>query len=169
VGGLSLLVVIIGMVAYNVSLALDVINPDAEAAFGDTVTFEAQAGRYDLLVSRNSLLDVGRDRAVRTARCTVVLSSGDLVEINGARQAISEETSLVSSIGWFTATPGETTVTCTESSALAEGYTFAVARPQTAVKVLSWVGIGVGVIGILVAAYLIAIGLRGRIVVCDPS
>lgn len=165
----ALVLVIAGAVLQVVATGSQVLRPTARGDIGETVTFDAEARRYDLTLNRTELelVDVV-ERAVARTVCDVTLADGTTTTVRVARQVISTDTSVGASIGYFDAVAGPTSVRCdhnVSTGVLLGGYT--VAETRQSLTIASLVVIGVGLLLGLTGAWVITSGARGQAVMVD--
>ena len=66
-----------------------VLRPTARGEIGETVTFDAEAWRYDLILNRNELEFADFvERTVGRTDCVITLADGSTATVDGARQVI---------------------------------------------------------------------------------
>lgn len=149
-----------GGLVMNVNPALTV-TAGSRAALGTPITFTAEDATYRLVLIRADISDINvMDRAVAETDCVATFADGSSTRVDGARQTVSETTSVGSSIGSFDAVKGPTTVVCRTRTGFVSAY--AVAKERASLTVLSYSLIGAGLLAGAVAVGLIVIGVRGR-------
>lgn len=132
---------------------------------GGTVSFEADDGPYSIILLTPGFHNsVTVERQVGAAVCEVDLSDGSTSTIRGSRQGMSVSTDDGSTIGWFTATAGPTTVTC-EYTRSVSGRDFAVV-PGKPPNMLGGFGfLFGGIVAGLAGIFCLIFGLVGRRVI----
>ena len=136
---------------------------------GGTVTFTSDGGPFTIF-----LLTPGVENAtevelqVGAAVCEVRHPSGESSTIRGSRQASSVTTDEASTIGWFTAESGITSVTCAYDRVAPDGRDFAVGpgAPHTAASDL--VLLFGGIAALVAGGGLLAWAWRPRVVSTIP-
>lgn len=166
---IALVLVVVGALLQVGALGSQVLDPTARGDIGETVTFEAEARRYDLILNRTELdlIDVV-ERAVARTVCDLTLADGSTATVRGSRQVISTDTGLGASIGYFDAVAGTTTVRCdhnVSTGVLLGGYT--VAESKQSLTVASLVMILTGVLIGIAASMVIVSGAKGKAVMVD--
>ncbi len=143
----------------------EVLGAAGRAPFGQAVQFEAEDRTYVVVVIRGETNDsTTMERAAAGLRCTVTLSDGTELRIDGGRQTVAELTDFGATVATFDAVAGPTAVTCDGSSGLLiENY--AVAPYRRAAKIAVWALVGAGIVAVLIGSWLITIGLRGEPVI----
>lgn len=181
--GAALLLGGIGMAVYGI---LDSINFRSDAiddAVGrgllegvgptDPVTFEADDSTGDEFTIFLDTPDIGNsthlEREVQSTACTVLRSDGSEKEVLGRIQGTASDIGGLMSVGGFSATPGETTVTCgwrAPSRRLDRGRAdervFLVSPGQPSAAGGGVLVTIVGVFGAIGGGFLLAWGLHGR-------
>ena len=113
--GAGLAATIVGFLEVSTTQAEGIRNNVGVATVpGGTVTFESNGGPYTifLLTPRIFTNDEEVERQVGSTQCEVLHPDGDDSTIKGAFQGASVTTDAGATVGWFTARPGTTTVTC---------------------------------------------------------
>lgn len=142
---LGLLVVIGGAIALVVSRTASSLDPVAQGNMPGTTAFVAEAQKYDvmLVTSRRTSAEFSAN-----VDCTVTLSDGSTLTLDGSRQAVATDVGNTQSIGSFTALAGPTQVFCAAGSA--DGR-FIVDEESALAKiaiVVLFVGVGLLLLGI---------------------
>jgi F0F1-type ATP synthase membrane subunit c/vacuolar-type H+-ATPase subunit K len=99
-----------GVLTYAGAVASEV-DPEAEGRTPGVVTFEADAGTYEISVV-GSRRGEGSSTMASSTTCAVALSDGTRVTVDGRVQAASTTVGRIASVGSFEATAGPTTVAC---------------------------------------------------------
>jgi hypothetical protein len=136
---------------------------------GGTVTFTSEAGPYTIFLLTPGIENsIEVERQVGAAVCEVAHPSGARSTIRGGRQGTSVTTDAASTIGWFTAESGTTTVTCVYDRAVPEGREFAVGpgKPSTSFEDLALL-IG-GSVVLVAGGLLLGWAWRPRVVSTVP-
>lgn len=169
IAALALVVLLVGALLQVGVIGSQVLRPTARGDVGETVSFEAEARRYDLILVRpDTVIFDEFERIVGRTECQITLGDGSAATVDGGRQAISTETGLGATIGWFDAVAGPTTVRCDNNSVegvLIGGYTVAESRER--LTVLSLAMIVGGILLGIAAALVINSGVRGKAVMTN--
>lgn len=107
---LSLFLLIGGAVVSMGAAAVSTVDPVGKARTPDSITFDAERGRYELYALHERRK--GSIGSAASYECTVTLANGKLIEIDGSVQTVSSEVGGTQSIGSFDAVPGETMIDC---------------------------------------------------------
>lgn len=151
-GVVAVLVLIGGGIMTLASRTVSSLDPIAEARTPGTATFEAEATSYDILLVRSRGDDF---REASDVRCEVELANGELVQIDGRFQDVSERTANIETVGDFDAVAGSTSVYC---EARGGELRFVIDDESTLHRIGMLMVFG-GVGGLVVAAVLILLGV----------
>lgn len=133
---------------------------------GDAVTFDADDGPHTVFLLTPGVTNSDEvERQVAATECTAQLADGTTALVRGSRQAASVTTDRGSTVGWFTAVDGPTTVACEYVRDGQRPRDVAVARGTPDVSGESLLAIPAGVVAMLLGTALIARGWRGRTVI----
>ncbi len=102
--------------------------------------------------------------------CAVRRSDETTTTLSGARQLTRIQTSVGIQIATFDATPGPTSARCTFiDGGSTFGFFYAVGRAHEHASAVSMIGLVIGVVLILIGAYALTVGFRGRAVIERPA
>lgn len=162
--GIGLAATIVGAIetASDSSRAIDNAVGAAQVP-GGTVTFQSTGGDYTIF-----LLTPGRftnsdevERQVASTECAVEYADGGDSTIRGSRQASSVTTDAGATVGWFTAVPGPTTVTCEYVRGGRSPHDFVVAPGKPEVFGEAQIQLFGGIVALVAGIFLVIWGWRG--------
>ncbi len=131
-----------------------------------TATFTAAAGPYTLVLLTPGLENATEvERQVGATTCEVELADGRRATVDGGRQAQSIVTGELSTVGWFTAIEGQTTVRCTYDRRDVRERSFAVLPGRPEVFDVGTVALFGGIVVLLAGLGATARGWSGRTVI----
>jgi hypothetical protein len=136
--------------------ALNIADAEAEDVFPDAdLSFTADEGQqYDVFLSGRHVNEGDASRV----NCQITLADGDEIEVDGTVQGVAVE-GATSSVGSFDGVEGFTEVRCT---GLDNGEPIYVGRDRPALERGGWIGVGLGVAGVLAGVGLLMAGLFWR-------
>ena len=165
---LAVAMLLAGMFVLHRSQSEAIANADVRATVPFEERFDAEDGRYVILLVRPPVEINERTRLVAHVTCHVDRSDGTSVIVRGGQQGVAVQTDAGETIGSFDAVAGTTAVRC----ALRDGaprtnaqYPLAVAKEEPGAASLSTGLTGGAALTGVVAAGLVWFGLRGRMVV----
>jgi hypothetical protein len=157
----GLVSLVAGGVLYGGRDVAAVAAPAARGTIPGEARFDAQAGRYAILLDRLSVTGPPSGTAVAQAVCAVGGTRGRIARVRGSRQAVSTESGVARSIGSFQAPGGRTTVACTYADGTARSDArFVVARRVSSLTIAMAVLLALGLVLGAVAAAMITWAVR---------
>ena len=143
----------------------EVLAASGRARVGAPIEFEADDRSYVIVMIRGETNSDGFiEESVASMDCTVTLADGTTIEPTRGVQLVAERSDFGSTIANFDAVAGPTTVLCDGSRGqIINNY--AVAPYRGTAKIVAWALVGLGIVAVVVGAWLMAVGLRGRPVV----
>lgn len=156
-GVLALGLIVGGAIALVSEQALRTVDNAAEGRIPETVTFDAEEGRYGVV-----LFVTATESEANDTRCDVALANESRTSFRGDVQAISVS-GKSKSVGEFEAVPGRTEVSCrfVERDNDLSSQRFAVAKIREGWRTGALVVIGVGVVVLLLGLWVLFRGLLG--------
>jgi hypothetical protein len=147
---------LVGAILLLAEGAVNIADSEAEDTFPDAdLSFTAEQGQqYDVFLSGRRVAE--GDASL--VNCQITQPDGEQIEVDGTVQGVATE-GATSSVGSFDGVEGFTEVRCT---GLDSGEHIYIGRDRPALERGGWIGIGIGVVGILAGVGLLMAGLFWR-------
>lgn len=132
---------------------------------GGTVEFRSDGGPFTIFLLTPGLHNAAEvERQVAATVCEVQHPSGSESIIRGSRQSASTTTDDATTVGWFTAESGTTSVVCDDDRIVERSRAFAVAPGRPGGSARDVVVLGGGIVALVTGPMLFAWGWRRRAV-----
>jgi hypothetical protein len=146
---------LVGAVLLLAEGVVNIADAEAEGTMPEAdLSFDADDAQYDIFLSGRGVTE-GDGSSVS---CQITLADGEQVEVDGTVQGVAIE-GATSSVGSFDAVEGATEVRCTGGDS---GERIYLGRDRPALERGGWIGIGLGVVGVLAGMGLLMLGLFWR-------
>lgn len=159
-----------GGIILNATQATEVLAATARAEAPHEMTFDADSGRYAIVLLPESIAVPRIGNAEAELTCEVSAADGSSTIVDGSRQTASLDSALGKSVGGFDSAGGPTTVACSFADwPSTSGYFVSVAPEQEGVELIAFGLIIVGLVLMAVGVIAIIVGVRGRMVISEAG